>query len=37
MRENLSLVSKEDAVSELELYREAGGGTICDVAPKGLR
>lgn len=37
VRKNLSLDSKEDAVSELELYRKAGGRTICDVAPKGLR
>ena len=37
MKENLSLDSKEDAVSELEMYKRAGGVTICDVAPKGLR
>ena len=37
MRENLVLNSKEDTISELQLYRRAGGGAMCDVAPKGLR
>lgn len=37
MKENLTLDSKEDTISELELYKKAGGWTICDIAPKGLR
>ena len=35
--ENLSMSSKEDVVSELKYYREAGGNTICDVTPKVFR
>ena len=37
MKANLTLDSKEDTISELELYKKVGGGTICDIAPKGLR
>ena len=31
------LDSVQDAVSEIKLFREAGGGTICDVTTVGIR
>lgn len=31
------LDSVSDAVSELKLFRQAGGGTICDVTTVGIR
>ena len=31
------LDSVEDAVSELKLFRQAGGGTVCDVTITGIR
>ena len=37
MRKNLVLDSIPDAVSELQLFKRAGGGTICDVTTVGIR
>ncbi len=34
---NLTIDSKDDIVSELKLYKQAGGGTLCDLSPIGLR
>ena len=31
------LNSSSDAVSELRLFREVGGGTVCDVTTIGIR
>lgn len=35
--ENLFMTSKEDMVSELKRYREAGGATLCELTPRGIR
>lgn len=35
--ENMVIDSKEDMVAELKRYREAGGGTLCEVTPIGMR
>ena len=37
VKKNLALDSISDAVSELQLFHEAGGGTICDVTTVGIR
>ena len=37
VKKNLVLDSISDAVSELQLFHEAGGGTICDVTTVGIR
>ena len=37
MKKNLVLDSISDAVSELQLFHGAGGGTICDVTTMGIR
>lgn len=37
MRKNIVLDSISDAVDELKLFRQAGGGTICDVTTVGIR
>ena len=37
MKKNLVLDSISDAVSELMLFHQAGGGTICDVTTIGIR
>ena len=37
LKNNLILDSISDAVSELQLFHEAGGGTICDVTIVGIR
>lgn len=37
MRENIFVHSKEEVISELKRYKQAGGGTICDVTPIGMR
>ena len=37
MKKNLVLDSISDAVSELKLFQQAGGGTICDVTITGIR
>ncbi len=37
VRSNLILDSVEDAISELKLYKAAGGSTMCDVTSIGLR
>ena len=37
MKENILVDSKDDMISELQLFKRAGGGTVCDVAPIGLR
>ena len=37
VKKNLALNSISDAVSELQLFHEAGGGTICDVTTVGIR
>ena len=34
---NLTIESKEDIISELKLYKRAGGGTLCDLTSIGLR
>ena len=34
---NLSLESEEDISSELQLFKQAGGGTVCDVTCIGIR
>ena len=36
-RKNLVLDSVSEAVSELKLFHQAGGGTICDVTTVGIR
>ena len=36
-KKNLVLDSISDAVSELQLFHEAEGGTICDVTTVGIR
>ena len=37
MKKNLMLDSVSDAISELKLFQQAGGGTVCDVTPVGIR
>ncbi len=37
VRSNLTLDSVEDAISELKLYKAAGGSTVCDVTCVGIR
>ena len=37
VRKNLVLDSVSDAVAELKLFREAGGGAVCDVTTVGIR
>ena len=37
LKKNLILDSISDAVSELQLFNQAGGGTICDVTTVGIR
>ena len=37
VRKNLVLESIQDAVSEVKRFRQAGGGTICDVTTVGIR
>ena len=37
MRTNLILDSVEDAVAELKSFKAAGGATLCDVSPIGIR
>ena len=37
LKNNLVLDSISDAVSELQLFHQAGGGTICDVTTVGIR
>ncbi len=37
VRNNLTLDSVEDAISELKLYKAAGGSTVCDVTSVGIR
>ena len=37
MKKNLVLDSIPDAVSELKLFDQAGGGTTCDVTITGIR
>ena len=37
VQKNLVLESIQDAVSEVKLFRQAGGGTICDVTTVGIR
>ena len=36
-KKNLVLDSVSDAVSELKLFQQAGGGTVCDVTITGIR
>ena len=36
-KNNLVLDSVDDAVSELKFFRQAGGGTVCDVTITGIR
>jgi predicted metal-dependent phosphotriesterase family hydrolase len=35
--ENLLITRQEDVISELKCYKEAGGTTLCDVTPIGMR
>jgi phosphotriesterase-related protein len=35
-RDNIQLLSVDDAIEAAEAYRRAGGGTIVDVTPRGL-
>ena len=37
VKKNLVLDSISDAISELQLFHQAGGGTICDVTTVGIR
>ena len=37
MKENLRTDSVEDVIKELKLFKLAGGGTVCDVSPIGIR
>lgn len=37
MKENTIIESPEDIISELKLYKMAGGGTVCDLTPIGQR
>ena len=37
VKDNLMLDSKEDCISELKLYKKAGGKTLCDITPISLR
>ena len=37
MKANLVVDSFDDIVSELKLYKLAGGGTLCDVTPNSMR
>lgn len=37
VKKNLVLDSISDAVSELRLFHQAGGGTMCDVTITGIR
>ena len=37
VKENLRLKSEEDIISELKIYKNLGGGTICDVTSIGIR
>ena len=37
VRTNLILDSVEDAVAELKSFKAAGGATLCDVSPIGIR
>ncbi len=34
---NLRVDSADDIISELQFYRLAGGGTVCDVTPNSMR
>ncbi len=37
MKDNLIVENEQDIIPELELYKKAGGGTVCDVSPTGVR
>ena len=34
---NMIIDNADDIVSELKLYRLAGGGTVCDLTPNSMR
>ena len=37
VKTNLMLDNEEEAISELKLFKQAGGGTLCDVTTVGIR
>ena len=37
VRENLKSKNEEEIISELKLYKQLGGGTLCDLTSIGLR
>ena len=37
VKENLVVDNVEEVVHELKLFKRAGGGTVCDVSPVGVR
>ncbi len=37
MRSNLKTDSVEDVIEEFKLFKAAGGGTVCDISPIGIR
>ena len=37
VRANLVVDSEDEVLSELQLFKQAGGGALCDVSPLGVR
>lgn len=37
VKTNLIVDDVEEVISELRLFKEAGGGTVCDISPVGVR
>ena len=37
VKENIQMRNEEDIISELKIYKQLGGGTICDLTSIGLR
>ena len=37
IKENIQMRNEEDIISELKIYKQLGGGTVCDLTSIGLR
>ena len=37
VKTNLIVDDVEEVISELKLFKQAGGGTLCDISPVGVR